>query len=602
MMMRQIHIASLLAALFLFACGGDSSSEQPGGDQDAGAGVSGAGGRGGGAGADASNNNGGAGGTSAGGTNAGGANAGGANAAGANAGGTNTSDGDAARADGPGVDGGHADATDADSSRADVGSADVTSEDAGAVLMLDIVAAKTHFLDYGKLRIGFAQAVDAATLQIALSPLSPAQLVVTGVSAVDATTVDATLGYYHLPRDYQLTVSGKLNDGTPFKAATQLAGLNNGARVAFLTKQTGTGDIKSWPSAPASANTPVEAADGVCKAEAEAAGFHGTFAAFLSAYGSYDAGCRTFGLLGTFANNCGQSSMPADHAPWLSTSGLPIVEGASGVVANAWETPIPTYADGSLPGNNLLWTGTSSGAVSSGSGDDCGGWSQTTGFATMDIFSSQYLLAYDGADNCGTSKGLLCFQVGGSFFGPSTLHLVSGRRAFVSKGKLTGAMSFNGANGVAAGDELCRSEAAAAGYANASAFHAYLGTTSDDAICHILGRTGKVAANCGLAALPSDNPWRRADDFPLATAAQLVSNKLVSPLSVAPDLSTPVTERPWTGTKSNGSTDLNCGDWSVGDGGAATAEVGTPRSITSGWAFYSTSGCSASAPVYCFEN
>jgi hypothetical protein len=473
---------------------------------------------------------------------------------------------------------------------------DATSTDSGAVVTLTIVPEATHFLDYGKLRIGFDQAVDATSLEIALSPVSPSRLVVTGVSAVDSTTVDATLGYYHLPRDYQLTVSGKLAGGARFTASAGLPGLNNGSRIAFLTKNSGPGDIKAWTSAPAAAATALEAADAICTAEAEAAGYHGTFAAFLSASGSYDAGCRAFGLTGTIANGCGQSSLPVDHAPWLGVSGLPIVEGATAIVANAWDTPITSHADGSAPLKPYVWTGSLSGAVAGSS--DCAGWTnQTTAYGWIDIFPNEYLMSYDGNLNCGMNNEMLCLQVGGSFFGPSTLHHSTGKRAFVSKGTLTGAMAFGGKTGAAAADALCQSEAASAGYANATSFHAYVGTSSDDAVCRILGAAGKAANRCGLSAFPTDT-WRRADDYPVANAAELVTSTLVAPLALSPDLSRPVATRPWTGTTANGSTAENCTDWSSSTG---NGDVGSPRGVTSGWAYFSTSSCNTAAPVYCFE-
>ena len=47
------------------------------------------------------------------------------------------------------------------------------------------------------------------------------------------------------------------------------------------------------------------------------------------------------------------------------------------------------------------------------------------------------------------------------------------------------------------------------------------GTAATDALCYVLGKTGKVADNCGLAALPATDPWRRVDNYPIGTAAEL---------------------------------------------------------------------------------
>jgi hypothetical protein len=465
-----------------------------------------------------------------------------------------------------------------------------------APVTVDIVSAKTAFRDYGKLRIGFAEAVNLATLMIALSPRQPAALAVTSVTAVDATTVDATLSYYHLPRDYQVTVSGKLADGAAFTAATTISGLSNGSRIAFLTKQTGSSAFKSWPNAPASAKTPLEAADGICQAEATAAGFRGTFVAFLSANGAYDAGCRLFGTNTTVASHCGQATTPVDHAPWLAVNGLPIALGGTAVIADAWDLPIPFSADGTQPFDALVWTGSTLGAVAGGS--DCTGWTSTSAFASMAIFLDQYLLTYDGGSSCSDNRNLACFQVNGNFFGPSTLHQVQGKRVFVTKKQLTSTLAFGNSQGVSGADALCASEATTAGYANPSGYHAYVGTSTDDAMCHVLGKTGTVANHCGLAALPTDVSWRRFDGYPVGTVAQFLANNLTSPIIFGADGARHVKDRPWTGITTSNAGLQNCSDWTSTSG---TAFVGIPSTTSSGWSFFSTGNCNTSAPVYCFE-
>ncbi|HVU04171.1 MAG TPA: hypothetical protein VHE30_20580 [Polyangiaceae bacterium] len=512
-----------------------------------------------------------------------------ASAGGATSAGGTTSDGGATS------DGGNAGA----SSGGSGGAADGGAPGAGGApnpVTIDIVDAQTAFQDYGKLRVAFSQAVDASTVTIGLSPVKPAALGVTAVTAVNATTVDATLAYYHLPRDYQITVSGKLQDGTPFTASGTIPGQGNGSRIAFLTKQTGTANFKSWPNAPSSASTGLEAADGICQAEALAAGYHGTFAAFLSTKNADDAGCRLFGLHGTVAAKCGQASMPVDHAPWLAMNGLPIALGATAVVADGWDLPIPFSADGTTPGNSLVWTGSNPGAV--GSGSDCTAWGATTGFTSMDIFLDSYIMSYDGGSSCSDNRNLACFQIGGTFFGPNTLHQVQGRRLFVSKGQLTGNMTHASLTGVAAADALCQEEASAAGYANSSAFHAYLGSATADAMCHVIGKTGTVGTKCGLSQFPTDVSWRRADDYPVGTVAELLANQLTAPILFAADGSRQAAVRPWTGTQGGGSTQQNCSDWTSATG---SGYVGSPRPTSSGWSFYSTGSCSAPAPVYCFE-
>jgi hypothetical protein len=453
-------------------------------------------------------------------------------------------------------------------------------------------------LDYGTLRIGFEQAVDATTLAITLSPQLPAELLVTSTSQVDDTTVDATLAYYHLPRDYQLSVSGSLPDATLFEASFELSGLDNGARAAFLSQQSGTGALTSWPAAPAGA-TPLEAADSVCQREADAAGLRGTFQGFLSVNGSVDAGCRALGLDGLIANSCGEGSMPVDEAPFLSMDGRPIVNGATGIIANRWAIPVPFRADGTAAAPFFTWTGSRSGAQGSAN-LDCSGWTQTTGTGLPSRQVGERLLDYEFSFACDTVAHLLCLQTGGTFFGPSTLHHDGTKRAFVSKGKLFGNMSFDGKSGIAAADALCQSEAAAVALPSAANFRAYLGTAETDALCYVLGQAGKVEDECGLPALPDTNPWRRVDDYPIGTAAQLAAGTLTAPLALAADGTLMTNERPRTGSELDGATSWNCTDWT---GTGFYSLSGHPAFITGHFTSHWTTDCDGEeTSVYCFEN
>ena len=457
----------------------------------------------------------------------------------------------------------------------------------------------TKFIDYGTLRIAFKSGVLAQDMKVQLVPTEG--LLVTAVQQVDPKTVDVSLAYYHLPHDYQLHVLGQLADRTRFQTDATLSGSNNGSRIAFLTKKTGPGDLRSWTT-PAS-DTPLHAADATCQAEAEAAGFKGTFVAFLSARGSYDAGCRAFGFSGLLANHCGQATQPADDKPWLSPNGLPIVNGATSIAASLWDTPVAYHADGTSDGYEHIWTGTLAGAkADTGTGTDyadCSSWTLNTGYAETATFTAQYLLQYgDSSSICDVAHGLMCLQVGGTFFGRGALYRVLGKRAFVSKGQLSGAMSFAGKTGIAAGDALCQAEATSAGYANAANFRAYLSTAATDAVCHVLGASGKAASQCGLAELPSA-VWRRADDYPLANAAGLVSGNFRAPLSLATDQTQQLAVRPWTGLSGYPGSG-SCADWTSADP-ASTAVVGTPRSTSYAWSGYSSAKCSSSAPLFCFE-
>ncbi len=465
-------------------------------------------------------------------------------------------------------------------------------------------AEASHFLDYGTLRIAFTEAVDASSLKLKFIPAQPSQLKATGFTEVDATTVDVTLAYNHLPLDYEVTLTGARQDGSAFTTSATIAGLHNGARLAFITKQFGSGDVRTWPGAPSDASSGLEAADAVCQSEADAAGFKGTFVAYLSVSGSDDAGCRAFGLSGTLADKCGQASMPSDHTPWLSTTGLPIVNGASDIVADRWQTPVPFHADGTRSNStadygSTVRHGTSSGGVASGR--DCGGWTVSTVDEASDAttFAGEYLLEPSSVPSCDEELKLLCLQVGDTFFGSNTLHQVGGKRVFVSKGKLSGAMSFGGLTAVGAADALCQSEADAALYENAANFRAFLKTTSDDALCHVLGGSGKVTDSCGLGALPADDLWRRPDDYPVGTAQEFSGlDDLIAPIlydSEENRLSSSV--EIWSGALDGSKVDHTCEDWTSTSG---TANVAVATS-TAAWDLWSSSDCNLQHPVLCFE-
>ena len=516
------------------------------------------------------------------------------------AGGTNASDGGRTGDAGAGA-GNEAGAAGTETAGSEAGSANPSAgaggeAGAGSSVIPNLIDLDhTRFLEYGKLRVVFKQPVDAASLELKLVPNKPSRLRVTSVARVDSASVDVTLAFYHLPIDYELRVTGELADGTSFQTSATLGGSNNGARVAFLSKQSGSGKIGTWSEASAVAVTGLEAADSVCQFEADAAGFKGKFVALLSAHQSYDAACRALGLSGLVADKCGQAKMPSDAAPWLSPLGYPIANGADQVAADDFETPFAHFADGSLGTQVSVWIGSEPGAIASnGTISDCGGWSQETSYGLTNTFSSDYLLEYARASStCDAAQHLICLQVGGSFFARSTLHAASGKRAFVSKGEVFGNA------GRTAADTLCQTEAGDAGYANAAKFYAYLGTADDDALCHVLGGSGRVTAQCGLASLPTGT-WRRADDYPLASAGALfgAGALLAAPISLSADQSQSLDKRPWTGASSTGVTGSNCGDWTTSSG---TAEVGTPRCTTGSWQFFSTANCSTSAPVYCFE-
>ena len=85
----------------------------------------------------------------------------------------------------------------------------------------------------------------------------------THVAQVDATTADVGLGYYHLPRDYELAMTGQLADTTLFQTSATIAPLSvrelrdvlatgqSGAVYGFVTENDAGTDIPASIVAPA---------------------------------------------------------------------------------------------------------------------------------------------------------------------------------------------------------------------------------------------------------------------------------------------------------------------------------------------------------------
>jgi hypothetical protein len=468
-----------------------------------------------------------------------------------------------------------------------------------------IVAEETRFLDYGLLRVAFQQPVVADELELELAPLLPRRLAVTHIEQVDATTVDVSLGSYHAPRDYQLRVSGKLPGGQAFESRFTLPGEGNGARVAFITHVSGAGDFMAWADLPEGVTEPRAAADAFCQREGEAAGMRGKFVAFLSSRDDYDAGCRAFGLDGVLDDDCGTDALPVDSAPWLDARGLPLVNGATGLAAGELLNALSLYANGTRAERAGFWSGTGYDAradQSTAASADCVGFSSSTtpNYAEVTEFASEYAFEYrEFASACSKPHGLFCLQVGSGFFGMSELHHVQGKRVFVSRGTLSGKMSYDGKTGVAAADALCQAEAEEAGFDHPERFSAFLGTSQTDALCHALGASGKATDTCGLTAFPTD-AWQRADGYPLGSAAQwMTDGYLTAPILFAADGSRQADATPWTGVVDERLE--SCDDWSS-DSAAVTGLQGSTRAVDYGFAAYTGPDCSVQSPVYCFEH
>jgi hypothetical protein len=448
-------------------------------------------------------------------------------------------------------------------------------------------SAASKFLAYGQLRLAFDRPVDASTLSVAIAPTRPSQLAVVGVSQSGPNGLLVTLNAYHLPLDYKATVTGP-----SFKAEFELQGAGNGSRTAFLSSHTGKGDLRTWTSEAGAASQGREAGDIICQNEADAAGLKGTFRAFLSSKkqdDTYDAPCRALGLTGQWDQKCGQAAQPSDSAPLIDQSGVPLVEGASGMAAQQWLMPVRQLADGQRADEESAWTGSLANGRAEGS--DCSGFTSASAsfIGTASARPSASLLSDDYRLKCDAySLHIVCVQSGTGFFPLSTLHQRTGKAVFVTPTSFPWPTS----NVLAQADGFCQSAASAASLPNSNNFMAWLTDNDQHAPCRLVANGGSMGSNkCGLGIWPSAGPWVRRDGFLVAeNVTELLSGELSAPL-LKTSTGTFVADNVWTITNTRG------------DGTPSGACSGGVATSTTWWSsFYSPQSCSGlMRPLVCFE-
>jgi hypothetical protein len=208
-----------------------------------------------------------------------------------------------------------------------------------------------------------------------------------------------------------------------------------------------------------------------------------------------------------------------------------------------------------------------------------------------------YWTDYGGRD-CNLASALACLEVApgnGEVLPPFTS---AGKLAFITTtygtGKLATWADAAGANGIAAGDAICRAAAARAHLPSSDRFKAWLSDTTTNAVDR----------------LTTDGPWMRMDGAPLAAnRAALGSGLLTSTISIdengrwAGGLNDPFwASNTWTGSDDRGqSASMHCGDWRVDSG--AIGKSGNAIHATGKWSGDEILGCAVYwAAIYCFED
>ncbi|MBI5194666.1 MAG: Ig-like domain-containing protein [Nitrospirae bacterium] len=175
--------------------------------------------------------------------------------------------------------------------------------------------------------VTFNEAMDASTINTNTFIIDHG---VTGRTAYDSATKTATFTpdpplSGNTTYAVTITTGAKDTAGNPLPGAliwnfTTEASAVPGNRIAFVTSGRGNGNLSTW--ADAGEKTGIAAGDTICQARANAAGLSGTYAAWLSD-STNDAYCHIHNLTGKKADNCGQTTLPAEAGPWLRMDGLP---------------------------------------------------------------------------------------------------------------------------------------------------------------------------------------------------------------------------------------------------------------------------------------
>jgi len=341
-------------------------------------------------------------------------------------------------------------------------------------------------------------------------------------------------------------------------------------RVAFVTSVSGDADLDTWP-VDGLTGTGLAAADQICVKLAEDAGLENAanFVAWISDSAD-DAYCRIHNLTGKKADNCGQADLPASAGPWVRTDGKPFAPSVEFLVDNDRVVYHPLSVDQNgdeiaLGDWTLAWTGTDSwGVFRSPSCDDWDGTPASRGEVGEPAATVGWWTGFSAA-SCITDGHLYCLETTAGL--PLELPEPKLRVAFVTGASGSGDLSTwaaaePDAQGVAAGDSICRSAAETAGLAEAPKFKAWLSDGTVDARDRFV----------------HDGPIYRLDGFEIASSlADLTDGRLTTSINQREDGSYG-NFGVWTGTGADGTAAWHCASWqstaAYGTFGAATFTSG----------------------------
>lgn len=177
------------------------------------------------------------------------------------------------------------------------------------------------------------------------------------------------------------------------------------------------------------------------------------------------------------------------------------------------------------------------------------------------------------------------------------------RTIFVTSTLYTGNLG-----GLTGADSNCMTRAGAGSLPGS--FRAYLSTSTDDAVCRILGLSGKLASNCGLPVAPNLSaigPYLNRNAVQVAASLQdLVSNTLSSAVGFNESGGAAGGSTPFTGTANGVQSGANCSNWTDGSS-FSNGLLGNAGVTNSQWSSDGSGTCSvlitliAISPLYCVQ-
>lgn len=347
----------------------------------------------------------------------------------------------------------------------------------------------------------------------------------------------------------------------------------------FLTNSEFDGDLKG-----ADADA-LRGADAKCQAAADAAKLPGEFVAWIS----------------TTTNNAVDRIVATGARGWIRPDGLPVGDtigdgtSSTDMLFDGHVYYPPRVTELGNVTTSHAWTSTDDTGALVRTGDNCNNYSNASGanhgrlgaaFGGPTVWTDDSSASVSSR-TCDRPHPIYCF--GTTVNRPLTsadLPAIVGRRAFLSSPWDTVARP-----GLSGADGVCQADAAAASLPNPTRFKALLATTSASAASRFNTTTGAG--------------WVRTDGVEVsATAADLMTSKLGSPIVVTADGKTYLSSAVHTGalTPRSVATNANCSDWSDNTsnfGGAkGTSGFGSAKFFDAGF----SGTCQAGVRLYCLED